>query len=440
MRAQSVLQTLTVCLLAAMLPSTTTAGPLRLATFDSPPLQMAPDDGNRPITGTATATVRCVLDKMGVNADINLAPPRRGQLQLRRNQVDGVFSMDTTVPLEPAAWPSAPIALEKWHFVSREPFHTIDAPLIGVVRGSNEANWLSQRNRYRTVRVSSHAQLLPLLTHERVDAILEDIQVFRYRADNGDSASTTIDQLRTSFVRYAPLHLYASSALLERNPGFLNRFNRQIPQCTGSSTMLDDDESKRIRDQARKLFASLEASVAPAEAATRLPPYQAFRAMITADQLWKANMPRNTPVLAKRLAGRRHSRLLEQWQEPRATLVNEAFITDWQGAIAAASQPTSDFWQGDEAKFRALLGTTPDTIVMEPLRYDASTRRFQVMVSRQVRNQHGQFAGVVVLGVDVEAALFRSETMTRSPEPNSNSKEKSNGTGHTWRQSGRGQR
>ncbi len=416
MRTQSIAFVLVACLIAAGHPQSmaTASRPLRLATFHSPPLQIAPRGEEGPITGTATSTVRCILGDMGLDARIRVRPPRRAQLQLKRNQVDGIFSLDATTALEPMAWPSAPIALEKWHFVSREPFHTLDNPRIGVVRGSNEASWLASQGRSRVIRVSSHQQLLPMLRRNRVDAILEDIQVFQYRATFPNGARATLDQLHTTFVRYAPLHFYASNALLQTHPGFLKTFDRELPACTGPSTTLNAGEIQRIREQAQALFKTLEHSVSSRAAATRLPPYEDFRALVIADRSWRAAMPGTIPELARTLLERPHSRALERWQQHHAPLVNEAFITDWQGAIAATSQVTSDFWQGDETKFRALLGTEPDTIAIAPLRYDESTRRFQVMVSRQVLNRHGQFAGAVVLGVDVEAALFRSEIMARS--------------------------
>jgi len=64
------------------------------------------------------------------------------------------------------------------------------------------------------------------------------------------------------------------------------------------------------------------------------------------------------------------------------------------------------YWQGDEAKFQEAAAGEP--LYLSPIRYDASTQRFQVIASTPIRARStGAFEGILVIGLDVEEALSR---------------------------------
>jgi hypothetical protein len=81
-------------------------------------------------------------------------------------------------------------------------------------------------------------------------------------------------------------------------------------------------------------------------------------------------------------------------------------LTNSIGTLVAMSRLTSDFWQGDEPKFERHIRSDTRNLYVSPIRYDASTTRFQVTVSMPVIVE-GQWlpAGVLVIGLDVEQAL-----------------------------------
>ena len=99
---------------------------------------------------------------------------------------------------------------------------------------------------------------------------------------------------------------------------------------------------------------------------------------------------------------------MKSWKAGQSGLVTEAMITNNLGSLVAMSRLTSDFWQGDEAKFQNIANGDDEALYLSPIRYDASTQRFQVMASTRIRSEAtGEFEGILAIGLDVEEALSR---------------------------------
>jgi len=78
--------------------------------------------------------------------------------------------------------------------------------------------------------------------------------------------------------------------------------------------------------------------------------------------------------------------------------LNEAFLTDNQGANVAAFPATSDYWQGDEEKWTASFNDGEGLLFLGPVERDESTNTMAVQVSAPLFHQ-GETIGVLVVGV-----------------------------------------
>ena len=124
------------------------------------------------------------------------------------------------------------------------------------------------------------------------------------------------------------------------------------------------------------------------------------------DAQWRAMAPERYSPMADHIFRLDASVAMTKWQKSQNALVNEIILINDTGTIAAMSYLTSDFWQGDEAKFTAHIDGTSDDIYISPIYYDESTARFQIIVSIPIINQkYWKPAGVLVMGLDAETAL-----------------------------------
>lgn len=82
----------------------------------------------------------------------------------------------------------------------------------------------------------------------------------------------------------------------------------------------------------------------------------------------------------------------------------EIFVTDNQGALVAATNKTSDYWQGDEAKFTECYKDGKGELYFGDVEFDESTQSYLVQVSVPVKEED-KAIGVIVVGIDVDAFL-----------------------------------
>ena len=81
---------------------------------------------------------------------------------------------------------------------------------------------------------------------------------------------------------------------------------------------------------------------------------------------------------------------------------SEIFVMDNQGANVCMSDKTSDYWQGDEAKFQKSFNNGVGAVFVDEVEFDDSTQAYQVQVSVPVKD-NGDVIGAITFGIDVDA-------------------------------------
>lgn len=79
----------------------------------------------------------------------------------------------------------------------------------------------------------------------------------------------------------------------------------------------------------------------------------------------------------------------------------EIFVMDNLGANVAMTDKTSDYWQGDEAKFQKSFAGGAGAVFVDDVKFDDSSQTYMVQVSVPVKE--GAVAiGAITFGIDVE--------------------------------------
>lgn len=124
------------------------------------------------------------------------------------------------------------------------------------------------------------------------------------------------------------------------------------------------------------------------------------------DALWAAeigssNAPTITAVLQNPAA-----EFLRQQVASSGGRITEVFVTDALGLNVASSDITSDYWQGDEAKFTETHGRGPDAVHFSEIEFDESTQRYQAQISLTISDPAtGRPIGAMTVGVDADSLM-----------------------------------
>lgn len=79
----------------------------------------------------------------------------------------------------------------------------------------------------------------------------------------------------------------------------------------------------------------------------------------------------------------------------------EIFVMDNQGANVAMTDKTSDYWQGDEAKFKKSFAGGNGAVFVDEVEFDDSAQAYLVQVSVPVK-EGGKVIGAITFGIDVD--------------------------------------
>jgi hypothetical protein len=125
------------------------------------------------------------------------------------------------------------------------------------------------------------------------------------------------------------------------------------------------------------------------------------------DQQWRAETKSSG---AKPLIDSTMSLPMSNWlkakQELSGGLINEIFVMDNKGLNVAQSAETSDYWQGDEAKWQETFGNGSGNTHISDVEFDDSSGSFQSQVSLPIRDpETSELIGAVTVGVNVQSFL-----------------------------------
>jgi hypothetical protein len=84
-----------------------------------------------------------------------------------------------------------------------------------------------------------------------------------------------------------------------------------------------------------------------------------------------------------------------------ASYYAEIFVMDNQGANVAMTDKTSDYWQGDEAKFKKSFNGGNGAVFVDDVEFDDSAQAYLAQVSVPVMDG-GKAIGAITFGIDVD--------------------------------------
>lgn len=121
------------------------------------------------------------------------------------------------------------------------------------------------------------------------------------------------------------------------------------------------------------------------------------------DQKWRAEVEAgDKPMIDEALASPLSKFLVEQ-REKSEGVITELFVTDGKGLNVGQSDPTSDYWQGDEAKWQKSFQAGPGAVFVDEVEKDESTQQLQTQVSATIVDpKTGAAIGAITVGLNVE--------------------------------------
>jgi hypothetical protein len=127
-------------------------------------------------------------------------------------------------------------------------------------------------------------------------------------------------------------------------------------------------------------------------------------AIIKLDKQWRAETKAGSGPLVDKVLNNALSGFLKKVKEDAGGLYTEIFVMDNKGLNVGQSDVTSDYWQGDEAKWQKTYPAGPGAVHIGKVAQDESTQKFQSQLSLPITDPAtGKNIGAVTIGVDLEA-------------------------------------
>ncbi|MEM6941821.1 MAG: hypothetical protein AAF755_13320 [Pseudomonadota bacterium] len=126
--------------------------------------------------------------------------------------------------------------------------------------------------------------------------------------------------------------------------------------------------------------------------------------ILAKDLEWRAQVGAATAPLIDNVLNADLSSMLKSQMEGSGGRILEVFVMDGQGLNVASSGVTSDYWQGDEAKFTETFGKGPGSVFVDEVELDESTQAYQGQVSFAITDPAtGDVVGAITVGLNASA-------------------------------------
>ena len=122
------------------------------------------------------------------------------------------------------------------------------------------------------------------------------------------------------------------------------------------------------------------------------------------DNEWRKQMHARRRPMVDAILSKPVSLMLSEYKKQQNGTFTDIFVFDRFGLNVAQSNPTTDYWQGDETKFLDSFGVGSGAVSIGPLEYDDSTQTYQIQVSLTIDDPETlKPIGAITFGVDVDA-------------------------------------
>jgi glycerol-3-phosphate dehydrogenase len=121
------------------------------------------------------------------------------------------------------------------------------------------------------------------------------------------------------------------------------------------------------------------------------------------DKKWRAETGASGQPMIQAVMANDLSKFLKGKKDGSKGLYTEIFVMDNKGLNVGQSDITSDYWQGDEAKWQKTYSVGASAIHISDVAKDESTQSFQSQLSLPVVDPaSNQVIGAVTIGINVE--------------------------------------
>ncbi len=121
------------------------------------------------------------------------------------------------------------------------------------------------------------------------------------------------------------------------------------------------------------------------------------------DKQWRAEVDASDRPLIDKVLKNALSQFLASKKDAAGGAITEMFVMDNKGLNVGQSDVTSDYWQGDEAKWKKTFKVGADTVFVDDIEKDESTQELQAQVSVSIKDPaSGQVIGAITVGVNVD--------------------------------------
>lgn len=120
------------------------------------------------------------------------------------------------------------------------------------------------------------------------------------------------------------------------------------------------------------------------------------------DKQWRAETSASRSPMIDNVMSAPLSKYLRKVKQDGEGLFTEIFVMDNRGLNVGQSDPTSDYWQGDEAKWKKTYLAGPGAVFIDDVEFDDSSQTYQSQLSMAITDPNtGNVIGSITVGVDV---------------------------------------
>jgi hypothetical protein len=124
------------------------------------------------------------------------------------------------------------------------------------------------------------------------------------------------------------------------------------------------------------------------------------------DKQWRSETSAGGGALIRKVLGNELSKYLGGVKSDGRGVFTEIFVMDNKGLNVGQSDVTSDYWQGDEAKWKKTFLAGPDGLFIGEVEQDESTQAFQSQLSMSIVDPAtGEVIGAITVGVNVDTLM-----------------------------------